>query len=65
MKSRHPDMPWRNIAGIGNILRHNYEHVSAPILYALVLNKRKRCSDPIFRAVAREGMMRDHEHPSI
>ena len=26
---------------------------------------RKRCSDPIFRAVAREGMMRDHEHPSI
>lgn len=39
MKSRHPDMPWRNIAGIGNILRHNYEHVSAPILYALVLNK--------------------------
>ena len=25
----------------------------------------KRCSDPIFRAVAREGMMRDHEHPSI
>ena len=30
---------------------------------ALLLSK--RCSDPIFRAVAREGMMRDHEHPSI
>ena len=29
------------------------------------LTLRKRCSDPIFRAVAREGMMRDHEHPSI
>ena len=39
MKARHPDMPWRNIAGIGNVLRHNYEHVSAPILYALVQNK--------------------------
>ncbi len=39
MKTRHADLPWRNIAGIGNILRHNYEHVSAPILYALVQNK--------------------------
>jgi len=25
----------------------------------------KRCSDPIFRAVARAGMMGGHEHPSI
>jgi uncharacterized protein with HEPN domain len=39
MKTRHQDLPWRNIAGIGNVLRHNYEHVSAPILYALVQNK--------------------------
>jgi asparagine synthetase B (glutamine-hydrolysing) len=26
---------------------------------------RKRCSDHIFHAMAREGMMRGHEHPSI
>jgi uncharacterized protein with HEPN domain len=39
MKARHPDLPWRNIACIGNVLRHNYEHVPAPILYALVQNK--------------------------
>jgi uncharacterized protein with HEPN domain len=39
MKARHPDLPWRNIAGIGNVLRHSYERVSAPILYALVQNK--------------------------
>jgi type I restriction enzyme R subunit len=26
---------------------------------------RKRCSDHIFRPVARAGMMRGHEHPSI
>ena len=25
----------------------------------------KRCSDHIFHAMAREGMMRGHEHPSI
>jgi hypothetical protein len=26
---------------------------------------RKRCSDHIFHAMAREGMMRGHEHPLI
>jgi uncharacterized protein with HEPN domain len=39
IKARHADLPWRNIAGIGNVLRHNYEQVSAPVLYALVHNK--------------------------
>ncbi|MCI0598259.1 MAG: DUF86 domain-containing protein, partial [Beijerinckiaceae bacterium] len=24
MKSRHPDIPWQKVAGIGNMLRHNY-----------------------------------------
>ena len=25
MKARHPGIPWRKIAGIGNVLRHEYE----------------------------------------
>jgi uncharacterized protein with HEPN domain len=28
MKARHPSIPWRAIAGAGNIYRHNYEDVS-------------------------------------
>ena len=35
-KSRHPDIPWRKVAGIGNVLRHNYEHISAPVIRKLV-----------------------------
>ena len=36
MKSRHDAIPWRKVAGIGNVLRHNYEHVSASILWTLI-----------------------------
>lgn len=36
MKARHDAIPWRKVAGIGNVLRHNYEHVSASILWTLI-----------------------------
>jgi uncharacterized protein with HEPN domain len=28
LKSRHPDIPWRDIAAAGNFYRHNYEDVT-------------------------------------
>ena len=36
LKQRHPEIPWRKVAGIGNVLRHDYEIVSAPIMWKLV-----------------------------
>ena len=36
LKARHPDIPWMKIAGIGNVLRHNYESIAAPVMWALV-----------------------------
>lgn len=36
MKARHPEIPWPKVAGIGNVLRHGYEDVSAPVLWKLV-----------------------------
>ena len=27
-KLRHPENPWRKVAGICNVLRHNYENIS-------------------------------------
>ncbi|MBV9785880.1 MAG: DUF86 domain-containing protein [Acidisphaera sp.] len=36
LKARHPEIPWPKVAGIGNVLRHEYEHVAAPILWKLV-----------------------------
>jgi uncharacterized protein with HEPN domain len=37
LKARHRDIPWRKIAGIGNVLRHDYESVSAPVIWKLVV----------------------------
>ena len=36
VKARHPEIPWPKVAGIGNVLRHDYESVSAPIMWKLV-----------------------------
>jgi uncharacterized protein with HEPN domain len=36
LKARHPHIPWRKVAGIGNVLRHNYEDIAAPVMWALV-----------------------------
>ena len=36
MKARHQSIPWQKVAGIGNILRHDYEHVAHDILWRVV-----------------------------
>ena len=36
MKARHPEIPGTKVAGIGNVLRHGYEDVAAPVLWKLV-----------------------------
>ena len=35
MKSRHPEVPWREIAAIGNILRHEYPAVNRDIVWRI------------------------------
>lgn len=36
LKDRHPEIPWKKVAGIGNIVRHDYEDVSANALWKLM-----------------------------
>jgi uncharacterized protein with HEPN domain len=36
LKARHPEIPWRKVAGIGNVLRHDYGNIAAPVMWALV-----------------------------
>ena len=36
MKDRHPEIPWRKVAGIGNVLRHEYSRVAADAVWRLV-----------------------------
>ena len=38
LKSRHPEIPWQKVAGIGNVLRHNYESIAAAVMWKLARN---------------------------
>ena len=36
LKSRHPDIPWKDIAGAGNVYRHDYEEISTVMIWNTV-----------------------------
>jgi uncharacterized protein with HEPN domain len=37
LKARRPEIPWKKVAGIGNVLRHDYESVAAPVMWKLAI----------------------------
>jgi uncharacterized protein with HEPN domain len=45
LKFRHPDVPWKKIAGIGNVIRHDYQRVSPAILWELAENHLAQLDD--------------------
>jgi uncharacterized protein with HEPN domain len=59
LKLRRPDIPWPKIAGIGNVLRHDYERIAAPIMWTLVRDSLpdllRVCREELAAAQAREG----------
>jgi uncharacterized protein with HEPN domain len=58
LKARHPEIPWQKVASIGNVLRHEYESVSAPIMWKLALIDlpllEKVCRDELAAEKARD-----------
>ena len=36
LRASEPDVPWREIAGIGNVLRHAYHRVDDEVIYVIV-----------------------------
>src|SRR3977135_329213 len=36
LKAQHKDVRWKDIAGIGNILRHDYQRIDASIIWKAV-----------------------------
>jgi uncharacterized protein with HEPN domain len=36
LKSRHPEIPWAKVAGIGSVLRHDYERIAPDVIWKLV-----------------------------
>ena len=53
LKRRHPDIPWQKVAGIGNVPRHNYENIAAPVMWKLA-----RADLPSLERVCREELDR-------
>ena len=47
-RGAHADLPWKQITGIGNVLRHNYEAVAENRVWATVEEYR----DPLLAAVS-------------
>ena len=39
IKTRHPHIPWADIAGAGNIYRHNYEDVQQRLVWATIKDR--------------------------
>lgn len=59
LKARHPIIPWSKVAGIGNVLRHDYEHVAHDVLWRVVHDDlptlERVCRDELATAQAGEA----------
>lgn len=53
LKQKHPKIPWQDIAGIGNILRHEYSRIEDRVIWNVVT----RHLEPLSRAIA--ALLRD------
>jgi uncharacterized protein with HEPN domain len=52
MKARHPSIAWKNMAGAGNIYRHDYEDVAAKLVWDTVQLALPPLRDVITREIA-------------
>ena len=55
VKARHPAIVWPKVAGIGNILRHEYHRIAHDVLWHVVRNDL-----PALEQVCREELAREH-----
>ena len=39
VKSRHPDIPWRDVANSGNVFRHEYHSINDRMIWKTVTDK--------------------------
>ena len=53
MKQRHPSIAWKNMAGAGNVYRHNYEDVAAKLVWDTVQLALPPLQDVVAKELAR------------
>ncbi len=65
LKTRRSEIPWSKVAGIGNILRHAYDHVAADVLWKLarvdLSPLLQVCRDELAIALVREHKADDRD----
>ena len=54
LKTRHPEIPWAKVAGIGSVLRHDYERIAPDVIWKLAT-----IDLPILDAACRDELARD------
>ena len=54
LKSLRPEIPWLRVRGIGNVLRHEYQGLSDPIIWRVVTDELPRLKAAI-EAIAAES----------
>ena len=58
IKERRTEIPWQKVAGIGNVLRHAYDHVAQDVLWKLAQDDlaeiEKVCREELVVAEERE-----------
>ena len=45
VKARHPSVAWKNMAGAGNVYRHDYEDVAASFVWVVYQRPAHHCRD--------------------
>jgi uncharacterized protein with HEPN domain len=58
LKRRHPEIPWQKVAGVGNVLRHDYERTAADVLWHVA-----RDDLPPLEKVCREELQAASDSP--
>jgi uncharacterized protein with HEPN domain len=55
IKSRHPEIPWQKVAGVGKVLRHDYENIAAAVMWKMAQANlpqlEKVCRDELDRLI--------------
>ncbi len=59
VKARHPELPWADIAGAGNIYRHDYEEVRESAVWITVQKHLPRLLDAVQQELQQLGSAAD------
>ncbi len=55
LKHRHPNIPWADVAGAGNVYRHDYEDVQQRLVWGTVLERLPELLAVIDQEIERAG----------